>query len=134
MRHLQIATGSHRNEPVMLLELARPLSFILSILSLYPVMFSAFFVPGTHWQERLATALLYIALAACICFMSGLLFSWPSRANPEAANPGSGQSLMSTLPVRFFFWAMTAMTILFAVSWYLEEYYLPLIRHDCCRL
>jgi hypothetical protein len=112
----------------MLLELARPLSFILSILSLYPVLVSAFFVPGTHWQERLGMAVLYIALAACICFMSGLLFAWPTRTVPA-----TGQPLLTTLPVRLFFWAMTAMTILFAVSWYLEEFYLPMLRHDCCR-
>jgi hypothetical protein len=112
----------------MLLELSRTLSFFLSILSLYPVLMSAFFVPGSRWEERLALALLNTALAGCVCFASGLLFSWPTQANPDA-----GQPLMSTLPVRLFFWAMTAIGILFAVSWYLEEYYLPLIRHDCCR-
>jgi hypothetical protein len=112
----------------MLLELGRMLSFVLSILSLYPVMMSAFFEPGSRWNERLTVILLNIALAACVCFSSGLLFSWPARTNPDA-----GQPLMSTLPVRLFFWAMAAMAILFAVSWYLEAYYLPLIRHDCCR-
>jgi hypothetical protein len=117
----------------MLLELARPLSFIASMLSLYPVLVSAFFVPGSHWEERLGFALLYVALAACICFASGILFAWPVRSGPESAAPDAGQGLLSTLPVRLFFWAMTAMAILFAVSWYLEEYYLPLLRHDCCR-
>jgi hypothetical protein len=111
----------------MLLELARTLSFFLSILSLYPVLVSAFFVPGSRWQERLEMALLYIALAACVCFVSGLLFSWPSAENPD------GERLMSTLPVRLFLWAMAGMAILFAVSWYLEEYYVPLLRHDCCK-
>jgi hypothetical protein len=112
----------------MFLELTRTLSFFLSILSLYPVLVSAFFVPGSQWQERLEMSLSYIALAACVSFASGLLFCWPSPANPE-----TGRSLLSTLPVRLFFWAITGMAILFALSWYLEEYYLPLIRHDCCR-
>jgi hypothetical protein len=111
----------------MVLELSRALSFFLSILSLYPVLTSAFFVPGSHWQDRLAMSLLRIALAACVCFISGLLFSWPSPANP------AGQSLTSTLPVRMFLWTLTGMAILFAVSWYLEEYYLPLLPHRCCR-
>jgi hypothetical protein len=112
----------------MLLELGRTLSFVLSILSLYPVLMSAFFEPGSRWQERLTVILLNIVLAACMCFASGLLFSWPAQANPDAGRP-----LMSTLPVRLFVWAMVAMAILFSLSWYLEEYYLPLIRHDCCR-
>jgi len=111
----------------MLLELGRTLSFFFSLLSLYPVLLSVFFVPGTRWQERLEMALLYIALAACACFFSGILFSWPSPANP------GGESLMSTLPVRLFLWAVAGMAILFALSWYLEEYYVPLMRHDCCR-
>jgi len=28
---------------------------------------------------------------------------------------------------------MAGMAILFAVSWYLEEYYVPLLPHGCCR-
>lgn len=112
----------------MLLELGRTLSFILSLLSLFPVLVSAFFEPGNRWQDRLAVIALNITLAFCVCFASGLLFSWPARTNPDA-----GQPLMSTLPVRLFFWAMAGMAVLFAVSWYLEAYYLPLIRHDCCR-
>jgi hypothetical protein len=112
----------------MLLELGRTLSFFLSLLSLFPVLVSAFFEPGSRWQERLTVILLNCALAACICFASGLLFSWPARTNPDA-----GQPLLSTLPVRMFLWAMAAMAVLFALSWYLEVYYLPLIPHDCCR-
>jgi hypothetical protein len=42
----------------MLLELLKPASFLFSILSLYPVMMNAFFVPGTRWEERLELALL----------------------------------------------------------------------------
>jgi hypothetical protein len=106
----------------MFLELGKALSFLISILSLYPVALSAFFVPGSRWQERLTMSLLRIAFAACACFASGLLFSLPSPANPE-----TGQSLMSTLPVRMFFWALMGMTVLFVLSWYLEEYYVPLL-------
>jgi hypothetical protein len=111
----------------MLLEISRALSFFLSILSLFPVLRSAFFVPGSHWQERLAMSLVYIALAVCVCFASGMLFSWPSPANPK------GQSLTSTVPVQMLLWALAGMAVLFAVSWYLEEYYVPLLPHPCCR-
>jgi len=40
---------------------------------------------------------------------------------------------MSTLPVRIFIWAMVGMALLFALSWYLEENFVPLMQHDCCR-
>ena len=106
----------------MLLEVSKAMSFLLSILSLYPVMMSAFFVPGARWEERLALAVYKIGLAGCVCFASGLLFSWPSPGGAKAEG-----SLMSTLPVRMFFWALTGMALLFLASWYLEEYYVPLL-------
>ena len=106
----------------MLLEVSKAMSFLLSILSLYPVMMSAFFVPGARWEERLALAVYKIALAGCVCFASGLLFSWPSLENVKAES-----SLLSTLPVRMFFWALAGMALLFLASWYLEEYYVPLL-------
>jgi hypothetical protein len=118
----------------MLLELAKALTFFLSMISLYPVLMSAFFLPGTHWEERLAMALLKVALAGCICFASGLLFSWPSSANRQTAIREATQPLLSTLPVRLFFWSTIGMTILFAASWYLETYYVPVAQRSCCRL
>lgn len=110
----------------MLLELARPLSFFLSILSLYPVMLSAFFELGTRWEERLEMALVRVGVAACVCFGSGMLYAWRPGA-------GAGEPLLSTLPVRLFFWAMGGTVVLFVVSWWLDTYYVPLLRHDCCR-
>jgi hypothetical protein len=112
----------------MLLELLRPLSFFLSMLSLYPVMLSAFFVPGSHWEDRLEMALLRVAFAACVCFASGILYAWHPRFSAEATEP-----LLSTLPVRLFFWGIGGMTLLFALSWWLDTNYVPLLRHDCCR-
>jgi hypothetical protein len=108
----------------MLLEIGRALSFLVSLLSLYPVLVSAFFVPGSHWQERVESSLLYIAFSACLCAVSGLLFTWPSPANAEA-----GQPLLSTLPVRMFLLALAGMVVLFAITWYLEEFYIPLLRN-----
>jgi hypothetical protein len=112
----------------MLLELARPLSFLLSILSLYPVLMNAFFVPGTRWTDRLEMALLHALFAGCVCFASGLLYTWPGT--PARAATGS---LTAALPVRLFFWTLTGTALLFALSWYLEAYYIPLTDHGCCR-
>ena len=104
----------------MFLDLARAITFILSILMLYWVMLSAFFVPGTHWQERLAECALRIGLAACVCLASGLIFAWRPRTPSKI-----GPSPIATLPMRLFFWGMGAMAGLFVLSWYLEEYFIP---------
>ena len=102
----------------MLLEIGKGVSLLMSILSLCALLESAFLIPGARWEERLTASLLRIGLAACVCFASGLLF-W--SAEPEPA------PVTRTLPVRLFFWALAGMTVLFVVSWYLEEYYVPLI-------
>ena len=99
----------------MLLDLAKALSFFLSILSLYPVVLSAFFVPGSQLEDRLVLALEWIALAGCICFLSGILFSQPWRAGAE-----TGEQLLHELPVKMYLWTVLAVTILFVLSWYLE--------------
>jgi hypothetical protein len=98
----------------MLLELGKALSFLLSLLSLYPVAISAFFDPENRWEDRLELALPRVAIAACLCVASGMIFRWPSRSNPDA-----GQPLSETLPVRLFLWAVPGMALLFVLCWYL---------------
>ena len=105
----------------MLLDLGKVLSMLLSIVSLYYVVVDAFFVPGTRWEDRLGMSLAQIALAACICFASGLLFSQPQTDRGEI------EPLMATLPVRMFFWTLLGVAILFLVAWYLDAYYVPLL-------
>jgi hypothetical protein len=102
----------------MLVDLGRLVSLALSILSLYALLDSAFFVLATTWEERLILSIARIGLAACVCFASGLLFRHDS--DPEVP-------LTKTLPVRMFFWTLFGVTVLFAVSWYLDVYYAPLL-------
>jgi hypothetical protein len=107
----------------MLLDLGRALTFFLSILTLYWVMLSAFFVPGSRWQERLAMCAARVAIAACMCFAAGLIFAWrPGTSRDPRPSP------ISTLPMRLFFWGLGGMATLFFLSWYIEEYYLPWAR------
>lgn len=75
---------------------------------------SAFFEPAAPWQERMLLALPRVAIAACICCASGMIFAWPTRENPDA-----DLRLTSTLPVRLFLWAMPGIGLLFALGWYL---------------
>ena len=102
----------------MLLEIGKAVSLLMSILSLCALLESAFLVPGAGWEERLAGSLLRIGLAACVCFASGLLFR---SAEPDPA------PITRPLTVKLFFWALAGMAVLFVLSWYLEEYYVPLI-------
>jgi hypothetical protein len=106
----------------MLLELGKAISFLASLLSLFPLLFSAFFVPGTQWEDRLLLSMDKAALAAACCFVSGLFFVWSERHSAA-----EHASVFSTLPVRIYFLALGAMALLFAASWWLETYYMPLL-------
>lgn len=100
----------------MLLDLTKALSFFACIVVVYHTAIHTFFVPGAKWEERLALALLKLALAACVCFLSGMIFTFPTRTNPDRA-----LSLTATLPVRFFFWSAASIVVLFVVSWYFTD-------------
>jgi len=106
----------------MLLDLGKAVALIASMTSLYWVMLGAFFEPGTHWQDRLELCLARVAIAAAICIAGGVLFR---HARPRGS---AATHLLFTLPVQVFFYGFAAMTTLFVVSWYLEEYYLPWLR------
>jgi len=100
----------------MVLELGKAACFFLCILSLYGAAIHAFFVPGARWEERILLAGMRLALAAYVCFMSGLVFTLPVRSNPDR-----GRRLTSTLPVRLFFWSSACIAALFLASWYLAD-------------
>lgn len=104
-----------------MLEIGKALSFAASILSLYALMGSAFFVPGTRWEDRLIASIARMAIAACVCFSSGILF----RQEALRRHPESHPALTSTLPVRLFFWGLSLMALMFLLSWSLETYYIP---------
>jgi hypothetical protein len=103
----------------MILDIAKALSFFASILSLYPVVMSAFFVPGTRWEDRLILALARVGLAGCICLLSGILFARPWHADPR------GEHLIATLPVRIYLWTVAGVAVLFTVLWYFDNPLVP---------
>jgi hypothetical protein len=100
----------------VLLDLAKALSFFACIVVVYHAAIHTFFVPGLKWEERLALAVLKLALAACVCFLSGMVFTWPTRTNPDR-----GLALTATLPVRFFLWSAAGIAVLFICSWYYSD-------------
>jgi hypothetical protein len=104
-------------------ELAKAVALILSIASIYALLGSAFFVPGSTWDTRLAAAIETLIMTGCVCFGSGLLFSLTER-------PASGRfvpPVTRTLPVQLFFWSLGATVLMFLLSRYLEVYYIPYI-------
>lgn len=101
----------------MLVEVAKPVTFISCILSLFAVFHTAFLGPSSDMHQRIYDSLARLALAATICLISGLIFR---KTTPQ---PHSGSTrLTATLPVQVFCWASGAMLILFVVSWYLESH------------
>jgi hypothetical protein len=114
----------------MLRELGKSVSFVASLAALYAMMGSAFFSPGSRWQQHLLEAALRMAFAGCVCMASGTIFALAGGEGSGGDNHAAGNEgphLSNTLPVRLFVWTTIAMTVLFLLSWYLEEYYVPLL-------
>lgn len=105
-----------------LLDLGKVVTFFLTLLALLEAMNSAFFIPGARWEVRLSACALRIGIAGCFSFASGILFAMSARAHGFAV-----PRLVSTFPVRLFFWTLMGMAVLFALSWYLDAYYVPLL-------
>jgi hypothetical protein len=107
----------------MLVEVAKPVTLISCILSLYAVFHTAFLAPSSDMHERIYHSLGLLVLAAAISLISGLVFRTATEEwGPSEAQQARGARLTSTLPVQTFFWASSAMLVLFVVSWYLESH------------
>ena len=107
----------------MFRELAKVAALILTILSIYALLVSVFFVPGSPWQHRLLTSFETLAMTGCVCFASGLLFQLTSQSAKGQEEP----PVTRTLPVQLFFWSLGATVLMFLLSRYLEVYYIPTI-------
>jgi ACR3 family arsenite efflux pump ArsB len=108
----------------MLLELGKAVTFVLSLMALYPVLMSAFFDFNATWQQRLTAGLLRLVVAACVSFASGFVFAYPVAGNPET-------SVWRTMPVRVFLLAMLLFIVMFGVAWYVRCGALDPLRRDC---
>lgn len=106
-----------------MLQIAKLIGLTLSILSLCALLEHAFLVPGSPWGDRLLDAVGMLGLSGCICFASGLLFEIPNRKFDPEPTP----RLTQTLPVRLFFWGAGLMAVMFVLSWFLAEYFVPMI-------
>jgi hypothetical protein len=101
----------------MLVEIAKPVTLIFCILSLWSVFDAAFLAVSIDMNQKICDALGRLVLAAVISLLSGFVFR-----NPSHRRHASSVTLTSTLPVKLFCWASVAMLVLFVISWYLETY------------
>lgn len=101
----------------MLIEVAKPVAFILCVVSLYALFIHAFLFPSNDMHEKICDCLSLLMLAAGTSLISGLIFQ---RTTP-GPNIRSAQ-LLATLPVQLFCWASSIMLVLFLFSWYLESH------------
>ena len=106
-----------------MLQIAKFLGLALSILALCALLGHAFFIPGRDWGDRLLDAVAMLGLAGSICFASGLIFEIPDRKFDPEPTP----HLIQTLPVRLFFWGAGLTAVMFLSSWFLSEYFVPMI-------
>jgi hypothetical protein len=98
----------------MLTEIAKPVTLVSCILSLFAVFYSAFLDFSLDFRGKIYSSLGWLVVAAAISLLSGWVFR-------EAANTRSAHtSIAFTLPVKMFFWASSAMLFLFLISWYLQ--------------
>ena len=105
----------------MLLELGKFGSLLLSLLCLFAVFHSAFLMQEAGLVDRLMNALKMLLVAGAICWGSGWIFHrWDLTVGIK------NSSIVSTLPMKVFWWALALICILFALSAYLEYCYLPL--------
>jgi hypothetical protein len=100
-----------------LFEIAKLVSLIGSILSLHALFYTAFLIPSADMNQKIYDSLAWLALAAGISLIGGLVFR---AGTPERRAGRAG--LSATLPVQLFCWAAGIMLVLFVVSWYLETH------------
>jgi hypothetical protein len=101
----------------MLLELAKPLSLLASMLSLLVVFHTAFLGSETEFDQRIYDSLIVLALSAGVSLVSGLLFR-------ETLHPTQTRAMriLETFPMLVFFWTTGVMLVVFVVAWYLETH------------
>jgi hypothetical protein len=105
----------------VLLELGKFVSLLLSILCLYAVFHTAFLTRVDEFHEHILPVLRMFVLAAAACWSSGWIFHrWEQKAGAEHSR------IAGTFPVKIFWWASAGFLILFALSWFIEDFYLPL--------
>jgi uncharacterized membrane protein YdcZ (DUF606 family) len=105
----------------MLLELARPVTLLASMLSLLAVFHTAFLGAETDFHQRLYDSLGALLLAAGFSLISGLVFAQRGSAH-LIKHSNRELSIAETFPMLVFFWTTGVMLAIFLLAWYLETH------------
>jgi hypothetical protein len=112
----------------VLLELARPVTLLCSMLSLLAVFHTAFLGAEMDYSTRIYDSLGVLLLAAGFSLVGGLVCLEDGRENGERLRKVSRVSrrrklrIIDTFPVQVFCWTTGIMAVLFVLSWYLETH------------
>jgi hypothetical protein len=112
----------------VLLELARPVTLLCSMMSLLAVFHTAFLGPEADYSQRIYDSLGVLLLAAGFSLVGGLVFLEDGRENGERLRKASCVNrrrelrIIETFPVQVFCWTTGIMAVLFVLSWYLETH------------
>jgi len=112
---------SSREVRSMLLELARPVTLLASVISLLAVCHAAFFGSETSFPQRILDALGMLLIAAGISLVSGLAFRAEYKVEHRGVNAHTPR-IIETFPVQLFCWTTGIMIVLFVLAWYLETH------------
>lgn len=105
----------------MLLELARPVTLLCSLLSLLAVFHTVFLGAETDFSQRMYDAVGVLLLATGFSLLSGMTFL-PGRAIGTPDSQHRAAKILETFPMRVFFWSTGVMLMILLVARYLETH------------
>ena len=105
----------------MLLELARPVTLLCSMLSLLAVFHTAFLGAETDFCQRIYDSVGVLLLATGFSLLSGMTFLLGKAKGILDSRP-QAPNILETFPMRVFFWTTGLMLVLFLLAWYLETH------------
>jgi heme/copper-type cytochrome/quinol oxidase subunit 2 len=109
----------------VLLELARPITLLASMISLLAVFHTAFLGPEADFSQRIYDTMGMVLISAGVSLISGLCFLEGRQSNTREAGhtPGNyGMRITETFPMQVFCWTTGIMIVLFLLAWYLETH------------
>ena len=101
----------------MLLELARPVALLASMMSLLAVMRTVFFGSETDFQQRVYDSLEMLVLAAGVSLIAGMVFE---QGCEVSSGSGAVLAVFRSFPVRVFLWTTGTILVLFLLARWIE--------------
>lgn len=114
-------------KPGMLLELGKFASFLLSVICLCALFYTAFLLPANSFEDRALSLLQTLMITSGVSWASGWLFHYDARRTGVVSS-----GVATTFPMMVFWWTAAIILALFLFAWFLQVYFLPpfgVLRH-----